>query len=176
MVECIRYIRGKHKKHKDSGIQQSTELRKAMIDAWLVKQNIRYVAKVCRISRGVCDRYRQIDNWDEVTVKMMKRLKRKLATEGMNRTARNIRALDMAIENIKKQIKGKDGKKVPAIILHQLIKTQDELLRRNPEQDGQVELSDEVTEALKVLADMDKKEIRALGNLVVKEMVKAGNE
>ena len=118
--------------------------------------------------------YRDADGWDAAVEKMNKRIARKVVTKNVNRTARNVKALDTAIDNAVKQMtrKKKNKTDVPIMILPQLIKTQDELIRRNPEMQDQEEMSPEVTEAIKVLSAMDKKGVAALGDMLIADIEK----
>lgn len=108
-----------------------------------------------------------------------KKVKHKLDIVISNRRLRNVKALDLAIEDVLEQLtKNKDNESFGVINpkdLSKLVVAQDHLLGRGAADEEQTAISEEAKASLKLLTDMPADTIAQLANVLAEKMTPPDN-
>jgi len=146
------------------------QLREKMFMVYQETLSLSQVTARCGLHKLTAKRYRILDDWDARIERINKRIHKKVDVLAVNRRLRNVQVLDMAIEDIKEQIKIAQEKGLIGIIdpklLPRMVVAQDFLIGRGAADEEHVELSVEAREALTFLTSLGEKSIIQLADII----------
>lgn len=147
----------------------SRDKRDEMFIVFCDKRSVGEVMRKCHIHRKTANRYRKIDAWDSRLDAAEREAVRQTHKKMVNRTKRNLEALDIGIDASAKAIK--DADYADPKHLHNMVKVQQSILYNNPDKDQTEEINEEVQQALRTLNQFEPEQMKAIGDHIVDLMV-----
>lgn len=169
-MKTRRILRKKGTKNKQQYRKISNEKLQEMFAVYCNKRSIADVVRKCKVNRRTADRYCIIMQWDKQVDAIERRAIKKISDKAVNRLARNLSALDVAIDGIVQKIEKRPAK-TPTVMLPHLVRVQEELLNKHPDVFSDDDSEDEKLEAaMRVLNKLSDREVTALGDLLVQHL------
>lgn len=161
-------------KTKYTGRDLNLETREGMFDLYLETRSVQAVANEYGISTKSVRRYKRVDKWDERVEYIESRIRARTNERAVNRRLRNVKVLDLAIEDIKKTILEAQANGITGVVdpklLSKLVLAQDVLIGRGAADEEQPDLSPEAKEALEFLQSLGPKALVQLADYISRQL------
>lgn len=155
---------------KDGTLRLTPEVREQMFQVYQETGNVNQVKIRCGIHSKTVKRYRRVDDWDSRLAAIKERVESKLETRLVSRRLRNVRILDLAIEDVQSQLIKARERDVAGVIdpklLARLVVAQDHLLGRGAADEDVSAIPAEIREALEFLASLGEVAVKQLADII----------
>jgi hypothetical protein len=157
-------------KQKSPAPRISLELREEMFSVFQETQSENQVRKRCKVHPKTVRKYRERDKWDVRVEGIQNKVQEKLEKRIVNRRMRNVQVLDMAIEDVLKQLLEAKAKEQSGVVdpklLARLVVAQDHLIGRGAADEEQQDVPPEVAKALEFLSSLGERALVQLAEVI----------
>lgn len=133
------------------------------------------VKKRLKLSNKAVEKYYERDNWEGRLRAIEEKVQEKIDNQVANRRLRNVKVLDMAIEDVMSQLEGARAAGRAGVVdpklLSKLVATQDHLIGRGAADELDRGITPEAQRALNILATLGEEGLRHLGELITDKVV-----